>query len=235
MCEINCLPSLPSVHYYLLIVLNNLGNYWQGHYRTWIGQCRSKYTGFGFRRCDQFLDLPLTWCIALNKSYALFASSFPHRSKCGRATYIMGLGENQVKACRWKYLLNQVCQKEKNEYCILMHMYEIQKEGTDEPVSRAGIETQMWRMNMWLQEPGRRGWDKLGDWDWWTYTTMCEIISWWEPAVYSTESSALWWLRRVRLGGWEGGSRGGYMCIYSWFTSLYSRNQHNIVKQLYSN
>jgi len=35
---------------------------------------------------------------------------------------------------------------------------------------------------------------------------------------------------------WEGGSRGrGYMYVYSWFTSLYSRNWQNIVKQLSSN
>ena len=35
---------------------------------------------------------------------------------------------------------------------------------------------------------------------------------------------------------WEGGSRGkGYMYTYNWFTLIYSRNEHNIVKQLYSN
>ena len=27
----------------------------------------------------------------------------------------------------------------------------------------------------------------------------------------------------------------GYMCVYSWSTLLYSRNRHNIVKQLYTN
>ena len=38
-------------------------------------------------------------------------------------------------------------------------------------------------------------------------------------------------------GVWgEGGSRGtGYMYTYDRFTSLYRRNEHNIVKQLYSN
>ena len=36
--------------------------------------------------------------------------------------------------------------------------------------------------------------------------------------------------------GWQGGPRErGYMCTHSWFSSLYSRNEHNIVKQLYSN
>ena len=42
------------------------------------------------------------------------------------------------------------------------------------------------------------------------------------------------------LEGWdevcEGGSRGKvYMYMYVWFTLLYSRNEHNIVNQLYSN
>ena len=32
-------------------------------------------------------------------------------------------------------------QKEKNKYHILMHIYDIQKNGTDEPICRAGIET----------------------------------------------------------------------------------------------
>ena len=33
-------------------------------------------------------------------------------------------------------------QKEKNKYCILTHIYGIQKDGTDVPIYRAGIETQ---------------------------------------------------------------------------------------------
>ena len=40
---------------------------------------------------------------------------------------------------------------QKNKYHILTHMYEIQKNGTDEPILRAGIETQMWRMDLWSQ------------------------------------------------------------------------------------
>ena len=38
------------------------------------------------------------------------------------------------------------------------------------------------------------------------------------------------------MGTLKGGSRGrGYMCTYGWFMLLYSRNKHNIVKQLSSN
>ena len=37
----------------------------------------------------------------------------------------------------------EVSQKEKNKYPMLMHICGIYKNGTDEPISRAGIETQM--------------------------------------------------------------------------------------------
>ena len=38
------------------------------------------------------------------------------------------------------------------------------------------------------------------------------------------------------MGALKGGSRGrGYMCTYGWFMLPYSRNKHNIVKQLSSN
>ena len=41
---------------------------------------------------------------------------------------------------------------------------------------------------------------------------------------------------RDDLEEWEGGSTGrGYMCTYSRFTVLYSRNEHDIVKHLSSN
>ena len=37
--------------------------------------------------------------------------------------------------------LSEVNQKEKNKYCILMHINIIYKNGTDEPICKAGIET----------------------------------------------------------------------------------------------
>ena len=37
----------------------------------------------------------------------------------------------------------KVIQKEKNKYCMLTHICGIQKNGTDEPVYKAEIETQM--------------------------------------------------------------------------------------------
>ena len=36
--------------------------------------------------------------------------------------------------------LSKVNQKEKNKYCILMHINGIYKNGTDEPICKAGIQ-----------------------------------------------------------------------------------------------
>ena len=39
-----------------------------------------------------------------------------------------------------------------------MHIYGIQKNGTDEPICRAGVETLMQKMDMWTQaEEGKVG------------------------------------------------------------------------------
>ena len=51
-----------------------------------------------------------------------------------------------------KYVIqSEVSQKEKNKYCILMHMYGIYKDGTDEPICSAQIETQTKRKHMWTE------------------------------------------------------------------------------------
>ena len=44
---------------------------------------------------------------------------------------------------------SELSKKEKNKYLILTHICGIQKNGTDEPVCRAEIETQMQRTNVW--------------------------------------------------------------------------------------
>ena len=66
------------------------------------------------------------------------------------------------------------------------------------------------------------------------YTTMCKTDSWQEAATLYWEPSSILCDDLERWdGGWEGGSRRrGYTYTYSWFTVLYSRNQHSIVKQL---
>ena len=47
--------------------------------------------------------------------------------------------------------LESVTQSEvsqKKQYCVLKHGYATQKTGTDEPIPRVGIETQMYRTDM---------------------------------------------------------------------------------------
>ena len=64
------------------------------------------------------------------------------------------------------------------------------------------------------------------------YATMCKRDSQWEtPVQLRGLSSAL----RDDPEGWDR-VRGaeGCMCTYSSFTSLYSRNEHSHVKQLYA-
>ena len=39
----------------------------------------------------------------------------------------------------------------KNEYHILKHVYEIQKNGIDEPICRAGAEMHKQRIDFWTQ------------------------------------------------------------------------------------
>ena len=47
---------------------------------------------------------------------------------------------------------------------MLMNICEIQKNGTDELICKAEIETQMQKTNIWtLRRKG--GWDELGNWN----------------------------------------------------------------------
>ena len=55
---------------------------------------------------------------------------------------------------------SEVSQKEKNKYCILTHICGIQKNDTDNPIFRAGIETQTQRTDMWTQ------WEREGVTNW---------------------------------------------------------------------
>ena len=56
---------------------------------------------------------------------------------------------------------SEVSQKQINKYCILTHICGIQKNGTDEPICRAGIDTQTQRMDFRAQRGGRVSWDEV--------------------------------------------------------------------------
>ena len=45
----------------------------------------------------------------------------------------------------------------REKYCILTHIYGILKNGTDEPVCRAGIEVLTDRMDLWTQQGKEKG------------------------------------------------------------------------------
>ena len=53
-------------------------------------------------------------------------------------------------------------EKQKHKF-LITHISGFQKNGTDEPISRAGIETQTQRIGLWTQQV-RRGWDELREW-----------------------------------------------------------------------
>ena len=60
--------------------------------------------------------------------------------------YYLAIKRNKCESVRWMnpepVMQNEVSQKEKNKYCITVHIDGIQKNCIDEPVSRAGVEMQ---------------------------------------------------------------------------------------------
>ena len=69
---------------------------------------------------------------------------------------------------------DEISQKEKNKYCILMHIYGIQKSGIDKPISRKRIGTDtetcglvgLREQDKWRKQQGHR------------YTTTSKTESW---------------------------------------------------------
>ena len=63
---------------------------------------------------------------------------------------VMGMNLESVR-------LSEVSQKEKNKYPVLMHIYGIQKNATNEPICMAAIESQMWKMDLDTRGEGEMG------------------------------------------------------------------------------
>ena len=102
------------------------------------------------------------------------------------------------------------------KYHMLTHIYEIQKNGTDEPTGRAGLKTQMQRTDLRTPGGGRVSWDEVREWHGHIYTTKRKIDSQWEAATQHREISLV---LCDHLEGWdkEGGremQEGGDMGIY---------------------
>ena len=75
----------------------------------------------------------------------------------------------------------EVSQKEKDKYCILAHIYGIQKDGTDEFICRAAMEKQTQGTDTGGGEEGEG--EMYGQSNMEIYITICKIDSQWEFAV----------------------------------------------------
>ena len=73
---------------------------------------------------------------------------------------------------------SEVSQKEKDKYHILMHIYGIQKDGTDEFICRTDLREQTY--GHW--ERGGEG-EMYGESNMETYITICKIDRQWEFAI----------------------------------------------------
>ena len=79
---------------------------------------------------------------------------------------------------------SEVSQKEKNKYHIVMLIYRIQKDGTDEFIFRAAMEIQTERTNLWTRGEGRKERVEIyGKSNMETCIIICKIDSKWEFAV----------------------------------------------------
>ena len=61
--------------------------------------------------------------------------------------------------------LSEVSQTEKDKYRMISLIRGILKNGTNEPIYKTEIESQMWKTNLWLPRGKVGAGDKLGDWD----------------------------------------------------------------------
>ena len=81
---------------------------------------------------------------------------------------------------KWKNLepiiQSEASQKEKDKYCILMHIYEMQENGSEEFIYRAAIKKQTQQIDLWTCGGGGEG-EMYGKSNMETYTTICKIDS----------------------------------------------------------
>ena len=77
--------------------------------------------------------------------------------------YYLAIKKNafELVQVRWMNLepiiQSEVSQKEKNKYCILTHIYGILKDGTDEPICRAAMETDIENRRVDTKREGEGG------------------------------------------------------------------------------
>ena len=98
--------------------------------------------------------------------------------------YYSAIKRNEIVlfVVRWmdleSVIQSEVSQKEKNKYCMLTHIYGIEKKnGSHESRGRTGIKTQTQRMDLRTRGGGRVSWDEVREWHGHIYTTKCKIAS----------------------------------------------------------
>ena len=77
---------------------------------------------------------------------------------------------------------SEVNQKEKDKYCILTHIYGMQKNGIEELIYRAAMEKQTQRTDLWTWGEEGEG-EMYGKSDMETYISICKIDSQREFAI----------------------------------------------------
>ena len=105
-----------------------------------------------------------------------------------------------------------------------MHIYEIQKDGTNEIIFQGSNgETDTEETNEHGER--RREGKMYGESNMETYITICKIDSQWKFAVCLRELQGVGW-----GGKWEGGSRGWGTYLYLWLIHVVSQKQQKSVK-----
>ena len=81
--------------------------------------------------------------------------------------YYSAIKRNEIElfVVRWmdleSVIQSEVCQKEKNKYRMLTHIYGIKKNGSDDPRDRAGIKMQTYGMDLRTRGGGSVSWDEV--------------------------------------------------------------------------
>ena len=125
-----------------------------------------------------------------------------------------------------------VSQKEKNKYCIIMHIHGIQKDDTGEIIFRTAMETQIQRTDLQTQRAGRRkrvGCMKRVTWKF-TLPYVEQIVN---GNLLSDLGNSNWAsVTFQRSGMGRKVQEGRIICILWQIQVLFGRNQHNFVKLL---
>ena len=111
---------------------------------------------------------------------------------------------------------NDVSQKEKDKYCILMHIYGIQKNGTEEFIYRGVMEKETQQTYGHGEKRGEGEIYEKSNME--TYITICKIDRQWEFSVWLGKLKQR---RCINLEGWDGEGDGrefqkGGKHIYLW-------------------